>query len=479
MVATLLRKKQRVSVMRSLASGLVACAATLLFVGAAEAVPYAQLSSSQNQLGGTTPKVVTLNQNDAVKGISNSNGVITFNEAGAYFVIAAAQVGSVNGKGKGSLRLWMRMNGQDVPNSNTEQTIVPGFTAVLVCQGVGEVKAGDRLELVYSVSAAAEQLGLIASKPAGEPLVPSMIFTAFKVDDYAYAQVSSSQTQTAGAVGKLIALNSADALKKVENNAGVLTVKSAGAYFVIAAGQVGCSAPGGKGRVRMWVRQNGQDVANSNSEQTINPGFTTVLVCQGVLACKAGDRVELMQSANGGGVGMVASSPKGEPVVPSVILSVVKVADDAYAQFSSVQSQAGSTYGQPVSLSQTDAARNVKIAKGAMSISINKQTIMVGKDGVYFMIAAGQVGGAEGHGVGSVRLWLRQNNIDVAKSNTEQTVINDYTTVLVTQGVGEAREGDKLQILQSARGAGVGLIATKPKGEPVVPGMIFSLVKID
>ena len=202
-------------------SGIVASVAVLLVAAPSLAGSFAQLSSSQNQIGGTTPKVVTLNQNDAVKGISNSKGVITFKEAGTYFVMAAAQVGSADGKGKGNVRLWMRQNGQDVKNSNTEQTIVPGFTAVLVCQGVEEIKAGDKLELVYSVSPAAESLGLIASKPSGEPVVPSMIFTAFKVDDSAYAQISSSETQTAAAAGKPIALDSTDAAKNIENNAGV------------------------------------------------------------------------------------------------------------------------------------------------------------------------------------------------------------------------------------------------------------------
>ncbi len=465
--------------MKRLASGLVALVAALLCVGTSEAAPYAQLSSSQNQLGSTTPKVVTLNENDAVKGISNSKGVITFKEAGTYFVMAAAQVGSANGKGKGNVRLWFRQNGQDVVNSNTEQTIFPGFTAVLVCQGVGELKAGDKLELVYSVSAATESLGLIASKPSGEPVVPSLIFTAFKVDDNAWAQMSSSETQTAAAAGKPLALNNTDAAKNIENNAGVLTVKTTGTYFVIAAGQVGGTAPGGKGRVRLWLRQNGQDLSNSNSEQAISPGFTAVLVSQGVLVCKAGDRVELMQAASGSGVGMVASAPKGESAVPSMILSIVKVADDAYAQLSSVQTQAGSTYAKLIRLNQTDAARNVENAMRSMSIGINKGTITISQDGVYFVMAAGQVGSIDGKGTGSVRIWLRQNGIDVGKSNTEQTITSNYTSVLVTQGVGEAKKGDKLQLFHSAQGTGVGLVATAPKGEPAVPSMIFSLVRVD
>ncbi len=108
---------------------------------------YAQISSSETQLGTPAPKRVALNSDDALGGISNANGVVAFKDAGTYFVMAAAQVGSNKPEGQGKVRLWMRQNGQDVANSNTEQAITPGFTAVLVCQGVAEVKAGDTLEL--------------------------------------------------------------------------------------------------------------------------------------------------------------------------------------------------------------------------------------------------------------------------------------------------------------------------------------------
>src|SRR5258708_31063347 len=233
--------------------GILAFAAAVLAAAPTQAGPYAQLSSSENQLGATTPKVVTLNQDDALKGISNAKGTITFSEAGTYFVMAAAQVGSADSKGKGAVRLWMRQNGEDVSNSNTEQTITAGFTAVLVCQGVTEIKAGDKLELAFSVSKGGEGLGLIASKPKGEPGVPSMIFSAFKVGGESYAQLSSSDTQTAGKTGQVVNLNQTDSAKEIENQNGVISIKKAGTYFVMAAGQVGGTDATGKGTTRPFV----------------------------------------------------------------------------------------------------------------------------------------------------------------------------------------------------------------------------------
>jgi len=465
--------------MKRLASDMLAIVAVLCFAGGAQAAPYAQLSSSQNQLGSTTPTVVKLNQNDAVKGIANSQGVIMFREAGVYFVMAAAQVGCIDGKGQGTVRLWMRKNGKDVANSNSEQTIVPGFTAVLISQGVIEIEPADTIEMVFSVSAAAENLGLIASTPSGEPMVPSMIFTAFKVDDSAYAQISSSETQTDALAVRPITLNTVDGAKNIENEAGVLTFKTAGTYFVMAAGQVGCATSSENGRVRLWMRQNGQNVSNSNCEQAVSPGFTSVLVCQGVMVCQAGDKLEFIHSASGREMGMIASAPKGESAVPSVIVSVFKVADDAYAQLSSVESQPGASYEKLIRLNQTDAAHNVQNVTRTRSSSINKGAIAIHQDGVYFAIAAAQVGSADNSGPGSLRLWLRKGGINVDKSNAEQSVNSNYTGVLVSQGVGEARQGDRFQLFQSARGTGVGLVATQPPGEPAVPSMIFTLVKVD
>ena len=450
--------------------GIYGLFAVLVMAATAQAGPYAQLSSGETQLGTTTPKVITLNQEDALKGIANGKGVITFKEAGTYFVMAAGQVGSTDAKGKGTVRLWMRQNGKDVDNSNTEQTILPGFTAVLVCQGVAEIKAGDTLALAFSVSKEGEGLGLIATKPKDEAAVPSMIFSAFKVDDSTYAQLSSSTTQIAPTKGTLVSLENNDAVKEIDNSKGVVTIKKAGTYFVMAAGQVGGPKGTGSGTVRLWVRQNGKDVDNSNTEQSIAGNFTGVLVCQGVMECKAGDKVELFQSASATDLGLVASTPKGEPVVPSMILSIVKVDDSAYAQLSSGDTQIAKAAGQGITLNSVDAAKEVTSDKGIITVK---------KAGVYFVIAAGQVGSPGADGKGTVRLWMRQNGKDVDNSNTEQTVGNKYTAVLICQGVGEVKAGDTLQLVQSSSGAGSGMVASRPNGEPVVPSMIFSLLKVD
>ena len=166
--------------MRIVASAIILVSAVLLASsGNVFATSYLQASSTDEQLAvDAKPKVVTMNSTDASKNIKQDKGVITVNECGAFFLIAAAQVG---GKGKGLVRMWMRVNGKDVDNSNTEQIITdPSFTAVLVCQGVAELKRGDKVTVVFSGSEPG--VGLVVKKPAGEPVVPSVIFSGWRID---------------------------------------------------------------------------------------------------------------------------------------------------------------------------------------------------------------------------------------------------------------------------------------------------------
>ncbi|CAF0723008.1 unnamed protein product [Adineta steineri] len=142
-------------------------------------IPYAQLSSSQSQWGCITPKTVKLDSNDGLECIKNDNGILEFEESGTYFVMAAAQVGSDKEDGIGDVHLWMKLNGKDIANSNTIQT-VNRDTSVLVCQTAIKIKAGDKIEMVFSTDVSEGTVGLVATKPHKESAVPSMIVSVFK-----------------------------------------------------------------------------------------------------------------------------------------------------------------------------------------------------------------------------------------------------------------------------------------------------------
>ena len=285
---------------------------------------------------------------------------------------------------------------------------------------------------------------------------------AQQADLGSYAQLSSTQSQPANTTPKVVTLNQTDGASGFENQNGAITFKTPGTYFVIAAGQIGGT---GNGTVRLWMRQNGTDIGKSNTEQTIAGGSTAVMVWQGLGAFDAGDKLQLAMAGKGAGTGIVASSPKGESGIPSMILSAFKVAGNAYAQLSTGKTQI-SAEPKAITLESTDAASEIDNSDG---------TITIKQSGVYFLIAAGQVGGT---GNGTVQLWLRQNGADVDNSNAEQTVTNGSTSVLVSQGVMTLQAGDKLQLMQCAKGD-VGMIASTPSGEPAIPSMILSIVRVD
>ena len=167
--------------MRTILSAIFVSAMFLASPGGAFAAGgYIQASSEEDQISkDTKPNKVTMASTDAAKGIKNDKGTIILNETGTYFTIVGVQVGSRGGTGL--VRLWFQTNGKDVDNSNCEQMVpTPEFTTVMISQGVGEYKKGDKVNAMFSGSAPG--IGLVYKKPAGEPAVPSVIFSAWKID---------------------------------------------------------------------------------------------------------------------------------------------------------------------------------------------------------------------------------------------------------------------------------------------------------
>jgi hypothetical protein len=187
---------------RSLASLLVGLtlvmittvAVTVLCVTRAGSAPaeekgpiYAQLSSAMTQTPKDAPLIVQMESNDALAGLVHSDkektGELTVKVPGVYFVVAAIQVGKESGDSDEYVDVWLKQNGKDVDNSGCRQAIKdPKFTTVLVSQGIAECKAGDVFQVAISASSPGKGLGIIASKPKGEPAIPSIIFSMYKIN---------------------------------------------------------------------------------------------------------------------------------------------------------------------------------------------------------------------------------------------------------------------------------------------------------
>ena len=148
----------------------------------ANAAQYLQASSSVTQCPGTAPTLVEMDIIDAANGVDMANNQITVGEAGPCLIVAAPQVGREGGGPYGCFDLWLRINGADVANSNVQLCQDEGSMAkdVIISQGIVPMEAGDVLEVMMSASNPEANICIEAIQPAGEPLVPAIIFSMIK-----------------------------------------------------------------------------------------------------------------------------------------------------------------------------------------------------------------------------------------------------------------------------------------------------------
>ena len=111
-------------------------------------------------------------------------------------------------------------------------------------------------------------------------------------------------------------------------NAADVIVNKDGSYLIVAAGQLGKTSGNTTCNADLWLKQNGQDVANSNTRYSINSrNDTVVLVSQAIMPLKANDTIDTMLSvsATGQGCGLINTQPIGEPNVPAIIFSIIRI----------------------------------------------------------------------------------------------------------------------------------------------------------
>lgn len=156
----------------------------------------------------------------------------------------------------------------------------------------------------------------------------------------AYVQLSSTVTQPNAAlgVGAALTYDSIDAGPvniTFTSGTSKITIVKDGAYFIIAAPQVGYGGGGvgffGRlfGRVATYTADyyvvvNGTPVSNSNVRLTATSEHKDVIVTQGVYVLKAGDAVEIF----GAGTDSISEFIAGvgtEPAIPSIITTVFSV----------------------------------------------------------------------------------------------------------------------------------------------------------
>jgi len=152
---------------------------------------FAQLSCNHDQRPKKAKKAtpVSLNVNDAITGIEHfttkDNSIIRIKQSGLYFIIAAPQIGRKKGLISRYVDVWIRKNGEDVPNSNIRANLYHGTSKdVVINQSMIPLSREDEIQIMMSVETGNEGLGLEAIKPKGEPTIPSIILSMRMTEEY-------------------------------------------------------------------------------------------------------------------------------------------------------------------------------------------------------------------------------------------------------------------------------------------------------
>ncbi len=147
--------------------------------------PFIQLSDSTNQEPGvTTPVIVTFDTQDSVESMSQSGGTITVHRAGVYSILACGQAGKTQGATNIILNLWAKKNTSWIPNSSVSNAVkIAEDRKVLPLNIVTRLAAGDTINIYQSIDTTGDGAGLKVYNPSGEPRIPSIIFTMYRIGD--------------------------------------------------------------------------------------------------------------------------------------------------------------------------------------------------------------------------------------------------------------------------------------------------------
>ncbi|MDW0168665.1 MAG: hypothetical protein QOA57_10735 [Nitrososphaeraceae archaeon] len=139
-----------------------------------------------------------------------------------------------------------------------------------------------------------------------QPNVTKPIYVPMNSNDYINGGITHSSTR-----------NPAD-----------IIINQDGTYLIVAAGQVGKISGSTTCNVDLWLSQNGEYVANSNTRASVNAvNDTIVLVSQAIMPLKANDIINTVMSVSAAnqGCGLINTASSSEPNIPAIIFSLVRI----------------------------------------------------------------------------------------------------------------------------------------------------------
>ena len=144
----------------------------------------------------------------------------------------------------------------------------------------------------------------------------------------------------------------------------------------------------------------------------------------------------------------------------------------AYIQLSSSVTQAAS--------GETNVATFNTVA-GNAGIDEVRDKVTFHEDGVYFIMAQGQVGVVKPGSTasGDVDLWFIKNGTSIANSTSRQSVVSGASSALVIQDVLSVKAGDTIGVGYSASNPLLGLFfLPAKKNVPAIQSIVFTVYKV-
>jgi hypothetical protein len=117
-------------------------------------------------------------------------------------------------------------------------------------------------------------------------------------------------------------------VQTIDFKKGDIVIKQPGIYLLIACPQIGKVSGNTPRWLDFWVRVNNIDVSNSNIRAVVtDPQEKTVVTLNVVLPLKSGDTLNIMMSTEtiDEGLGVETITPIGEPIIPSIIVTIVQL----------------------------------------------------------------------------------------------------------------------------------------------------------
>ena len=161
-------------------------------------------------------------------------------------------------------------------------------------------------QLSFAQEAAFTPAAQLSHSKSIQPNVTKPIYVPMDSNDYINGGITHSSTR-----------NPADVI-----------INEAGTYLIVAAGQVGKTSGNVLCNVDLWLSQNGEYVANSNTRASVHTvNDTIVLVSQAIMPLKANDTINTVMSVStaGQGCGLINTAPSTEPNIPAIIFSIVRI----------------------------------------------------------------------------------------------------------------------------------------------------------